>query len=67
MLPLKGNENDPTSLEGRLHGISAADLAIAIADEAENPTKEGKHWTAFADMSDDTPTPSYVTLDQAKA
>ncbi len=66
VLPLKGDEDDPMDLEGRLHGISAADLAIAIADEAENPTKERRHWTAFADMSDDTPTPSYVTLDQAK-
>ena len=67
-LPLKGDENDPTNLEGRLHGITAADLAIAIADEAENPKKEkeGRHWTAYADLSDDTPTPSYVTLDQVK-
>jgi len=62
-LPLKGNTEDPTKLEGRLHGISAADLALAIADEVENPQKEGKHWTAYADQSDDNPTPSYVTLE----
>lgn len=62
VLPLKGNNDDPTNLDGRLHGISAADLAIAIADEATTQEKKWKHWTAFADMSDDCPTPSYVTL-----
>lgn len=65
-LPLKGDMQDSTNLEGRLHGISAADLAIAIADEIENPEKERRHWTAYADMSDDTPTPSYVTLNGLK-
>ncbi|UPK95104.1 hypothetical protein LCI18_006039 [Fusarium solani-melongenae] len=53
---------DVSSLDGRLHGISAADLAVAIADEIENKRLAGKHWSAFADMSDDTPTPSYVTI-----
>lgn len=61
-LPVKGDEKDPENLDGRLHGISASDLAIAIADEAENRQKRWKHWTAFADMSDDTPTPSYLSL-----
>jgi putative NADH-flavin reductase len=61
-LPLKGDEEDPTNLGGRLHGISAADLAIAIADEAESQTKCFRHWSAFADLSDDTPTPSYTAL-----
>ncbi|KAJ4318662.1 hypothetical protein N0V84_006750 [Fusarium piperis] len=53
---------DASSLDGRLHGISVADLAIAIADEVENKKLAGKHWSAFADMSDDIPTPSYITI-----
>lgn len=61
--PLKGDMKSSKDLDGRLHGISASDLAIAIADEIERPEKEGKHWSAYADLSDDTPTPSYITLD----
>ncbi|OQV05100.1 hypothetical protein CLAIMM_09893 [Cladophialophora immunda] len=63
-LPLKGDESDPTNLEGRLLGVSAADMAIAIVDELENPTKKGRHWSATGDLSDDTPTPSYAMLKQ---
>jgi len=62
VLPLKGNESDSTNLDGRLHGISAYDLAIAIADEAESQEKKWKHWTTFADLSDNTPYPPYLTL-----
>ncbi|MCJ1304044.1 hypothetical protein MMC08_006856 [Hypocenomyce scalaris] len=61
-LPVKGDQNSSGSLDGRLHGISAADLAVAIADEAETQERIGRHWSAYADMSDDTPAPSYVTL-----
>ena len=64
-IPLKPAQagGDPESLEGRLTGISAADLAIAVADEAEEQTRVGRHWSAFADLSDDTPHPSYVALE----
>jgi hypothetical protein len=61
-LALKPAAPDQAELEGRLHGITASDLAIAIADEAVKQRKVGRHWTAFADLSDDTPHPSYVTI-----
>jgi putative NADH-flavin reductase len=63
-LPLKPAKagTDFNDLTDRLHGITAADLAIAIADEAETQKRVGRHWSAFADMSDDTPAPSYVKL-----
>lgn len=61
-LPLKGEPRGDNRLDGRLMGISAADLAIAIADEAETQKHKYKHWTATADLSDDTPAPSYLTL-----
>lgn len=63
-LPVKppSSNGDAENLDGRLHGITAADLAIAIADEAENRTKVGRHWSAYADMSDDTPMPSYASF-----
>ncbi|KAF2850844.1 NAD(P)-binding protein [Plenodomus tracheiphilus IPT5] len=61
-LALKPKSPGHDALEGRLHGITAADLAIAIADEAEKQEKVGRHWTAYADLSDDTPHPSYVSI-----
>jgi len=61
-LPVKPFKENPDNLDGRLHGISAADLAIAISDDAEKQTMSGKHWSAYADMSDDTPVPSYAKL-----
>ncbi|GES59528.1 NAD(P)-binding protein [Aspergillus terreus] len=47
--------------DGRLPGISVADLAIAIADEVEARRYVHRHWTAVGDL-DDTPSPSYVRL-----
>ncbi|KAH7133877.1 hypothetical protein EDB81DRAFT_904259 [Dactylonectria macrodidyma] len=61
-LPLKGEPMGENLLDGRLTGISAADLAIAIADEVETRQYKFMHWTATADLSDDTPGPSYLTL-----
>ena len=49
-------------LDGRLTGISVADLSIAIADEIEKQQYAGKHWTAVGELLD-VPGPSYLTLD----
>lgn len=62
-VPLKGEPKGDNRLDGRLTGISAADLAIAIADEVETKKHKYQHWTATADLSDDTPAPSYITLE----
>ena len=64
-LPLKpatGDDSGVDGFDGRLLGISAADLGVAIADEAENQNKVWKHWTAVADLTDDEARPSYVKL-----
>lgn len=62
-VPLKGKQKSENILEGRLTGISSADLGVAIADEIESPRLVHKHWTASADLSDDTVYPSYLTAD----
>jgi putative NADH-flavin reductase len=49
--------------EGRLTGISVADMAMAIADEVENQRLVWKHWSAWGDLSEDVPAPAYVTLE----
>jgi putative NADH-flavin reductase len=56
---------DSNPLEGRLLGISAPDLAIAIAEEAENQRFVGRHWTAYGDLSDDAPGVIYARLGEA--
>ncbi|KAK4542212.1 hypothetical protein LTR36_007060 [Oleoguttula mirabilis] len=50
--------------DGRLLGISAADLALAIADEVETQGKVGWHWTAVADLAEeDAPMmPAFATI-----
>lgn len=61
-VPLVGPQTTDNLFEGRLTGISAADLAIAVTDEAERKTHKHLHWTASGDLSDDKPAPSYKTL-----
>jgi len=61
-VPLKGVQRDENNiLAGRLTGISAADLAVAIVDEIESPKLLRKHWTASADLSNDTAYPCYAS------
>lgn len=59
---LVGKEQEASVFEGRLTGISVADMAIAIADEVENEKLIGKHWSAWGDISEDKPAPVYLTL-----
>jgi putative NADH-flavin reductase len=55
-----GEEN---LFEGRLTGISVGDMAVAIADEVEERKMVWRHWSAWGDLSEDVPGPSYVTLE----
>ncbi|KAK4939820.1 hypothetical protein LTR10_019993 [Elasticomyces elasticus] len=62
-VPLKGDPKSSKDLEGRFRGISTWDLAVAVADEAENRKYKDKHWTVFAEMDDNAPAPApYIDL-----
>jgi putative NADH-flavin reductase len=64
---LEGDRKDGESVfEGRLTGITVADMAIAIADEVENEKLVGKHWSATGDISKDQPAPAYLHLDSVE-
>jgi putative NADH-flavin reductase len=52
--------------EGRLTGISVSDMAIAIADEIEERKLVWRHWSAWGDISEDVPAPSYLRLDSVE-
>ncbi|KAH7017971.1 uncharacterized protein B0I36DRAFT_388279 [Microdochium trichocladiopsis] len=62
-VPLTGQKVSDNMFEGRLTGITAADLAIAVADESERKAHKHQHWTASGDLSDDKPTSIFKTLD----
>ncbi|KAK3711895.1 hypothetical protein LTR37_009413 [Vermiconidia calcicola] len=54
--------SDRNAYEGRILGVSAADLAVSIVDEAEKREKVGKHWTAVSEWPNDEAMPSYLTI-----
>jgi putative NADH-flavin reductase len=60
---LEGTQHEKDVFEGRLTGISVADMAIAIADEVANENLVGKHWSAWGDISKDRPAPAFLTLE----
>lgn len=67
VMVLQGEHHESRNIfEGRLTGISASDMAIAIADEVEEQKLVWKHWSAWGDISDDTPAPAYATLDSVR-
>lgn len=49
---------DANEFDGRLLGVSAADLAVAMVDEMEKREKTGKHWSAVSEWNDDKPYPT---------
>ncbi|GAB7342320.1 hypothetical protein MBLNU457_g0548t1 [Dothideomycetes sp. NU457] len=57
--PLEGVESP---YEGRLLGITPADLAVSMADEIEERKKVHKHWSAVADLGRDEKMGSYARL-----
>ncbi|KAK5360766.1 hypothetical protein LTS03_005627 [Exophiala xenobiotica] len=57
-------KDDPKDIEGRLRGISTVDFVRAVADDAESKFGLQKHWTAWTELEDDTPLPSYVTFEK---
>ncbi|OAL44020.1 hypothetical protein IQ07DRAFT_550997 [Pyrenochaeta sp. DS3sAY3a] len=64
---LEGEQKEGESVfEGRLTGISVADMAIAIADEVEQRKLVYKHWSAKGDISEDVPAAAYLTLESVK-
>lgn len=62
VLPLDPPGPDVKDLEGRLLGITVADMAVAVADDAETQRMAWKHWSPTGSLKDDTPAPSYLTL-----
>lgn len=58
----EAESSDDNEFEGRLLGASAADLAVAIADEAEEQEKVGWHWSVVASLDDDCYMPTNVTV-----
>lgn len=53
---------DGNEFEGRLLGVSAADLAVAVVDEVEKKEKVGKHWSPVSEWEGDEPMPTIITI-----
>ena len=58
-IPLSGSGD---LMKDKLLGISIADFAITIVDEAETEKHVFQHWTVTGSLEDDNPTPSYLTI-----
>lgn len=66
-VPLVGPQTSNNIFEKRLTGISAPDLAIVVADEAESQAHKHLHWTASGDLSNDEPGPIYGAIARMKS
>jgi putative NADH-flavin reductase len=58
----KAESLDGNRYEGRLLGVSAADLAMAIVDEVEGRGMVGKHWSPVAEWEGDRIYSMIVTI-----
>ncbi|KAK1656506.1 hypothetical protein BDP55DRAFT_569253, partial [Colletotrichum godetiae] len=72
ILPVKPREpnltavgGDLATFEGRLHGISLSDMAVAVAEEAEGQTKGWKHWCPFVPDLDEEGGPVYAKIEDS--
>lgn len=54
---------DGNPYEGRLLGISAADLGVAVADEIEKKEKVYRHWSAVSEWDHDEPATVFAKID----
>jgi len=60
-LPLDpGMDQSVEDLDGKMLGITTGDMAVAIADEAEQRTKCWKHWTMVGSVEPEVPVPTYA-------
>lgn len=49
-------------LDGKMLEITTGDMAVSIADEAEQKKKTWKHWTMVGNVEPDEPVPTYARL-----
>lgn len=62
------NDYLPVDENGDYLGIATSDLAIALADEAENKSHPFMHWTLYGEQHDMvTEVPIYLTLKGVRA
>lgn len=60
--PAKGHESGIALFDGRMHGVSLSDMALAVAEEVESQKHLWKHWCPYVPDLDDTPGPVYVKI-----
>ena len=58
----KAKSEDGNKFEGRLRTLSAADLAMAIVDDAEKREKKGKHWCPVSEWDGDEAWPTTIAI-----
>ena len=58
----KAKSEDGNEFEGRLLTLSAADLAVAIVDEAEKREKKRQHWSPVSEWEGDEAMPTTISI-----